>query len=112
MTNNLLEEIKTLGYSHEDVLKFLKDKKEAEGKEEEELGGEEEEEEEEEVVEEEKDKNTELEEAVKLLTKEVKDLKNKSIKRKTPGKAKKTKEEDVPDVMTFTVKKNMFEEMV
>ena len=33
MPNTLLEDIKTLGYNHEDVLKILKDRKESEGKE-------------------------------------------------------------------------------
>lgn len=32
MPNTLLEDIKTLDYSHEEVLKILKDKKEADGK--------------------------------------------------------------------------------
>jgi len=112
MTNNLLKEIKELGLEHDKVLEILKASMKAEGEEEEELDEEEEEEEEEEPVEEAKDKNADLEDAVKLLTKEVKDLKNKTIKRKKPGKAKKIKEDDVPEIMTFSVQKNMFEEMV
>lgn len=43
-----------------------------------------------------------------LIT-EVKDLKEKGIQRKPPSKGVKTDEEDLPDEVTYTVKKNMFE---
>ena len=109
MTNNLLKEIKELDIDHDQVLEILKAFKEAEGAEEEE------EEEEEETVEvpepvpKPKDQDIELAKTLRLLTKEVKDLKNSSIKRKTPSKGKKTPEEEVPGSLTYTVQKNMFE---
>jgi len=109
MTNNLLKEIKELDIDHDKVLEILKAYKKAEGEEEEE---EEEEEEIEEVstpVPKPKDQNLELAETLKILTKEVKELKNVSIKRKTPSKATKKREEEVPGSLTYTIQKNMFE---
>ena len=109
MTNSLLKEIKDLDIEHDQVLEILKAFKKAEGNEEEEEDEEEEEEDEEEPVPKVDDPNLQLIKAVSVLTKEVTDLKNKSIKRKTPSKAKKTRESEVPESMTYTIQKNMFE---
>ena len=109
MTNNLLKEIKDLDIDHDQALEILKAYKKAEGEEEEEEEEEEEIEEISEPVPKPKDHDIELVENLKILTKEVKALKNSSIKRKTPSKGKKTAEDEVPGSLTYTVQKNMFE---
>jgi len=61
---------------------------------------------------EEKEKETNIQtltEQITKLTEEVADLKKKGISRKTPSKAVKTKEEDLPESVTYKIQKNMFE---
>ena len=40
---------------------------------------------------------------------EVEELKGKGIQRKTPSKGKQTEEEELPDSVSYTIQKNMFE---
>jgi len=50
-----------------------------------------------------------LKKQVEDLTKAVADLKKSGITRKPPSKGVKTEEEDLPETVTYTVKKHMFE---
>lgn len=50
-----------------------------------------------------------LTEKIEEMSAEIKDLKKTSITRKKPSEAKQTKEEDLPESVTVSIKKNMFE---
>ena len=58
------------------------------------------------------DKKTDIQkltEAMDLMAKEIQSLKKGGIARKKPKPATKTKEEDLPEPVTFKIQKNMFE---
>ena len=127
MSENLLKYIKDNNLSHEDVIgmikangKILKTREEIREEVEKEIELEKiKAEKEQKAIEEAKakeeaDKKVEpetddIKKVLADLIGEVKELKGKGIQRKTPSKGTETAEEELPDSVSYTIQKNMFE---
>lgn len=129
MSENLLKFIKEKGLKHDDIIDMIKSnskilktreeirdevKKEIETEKERVIKEKEKEAAEEAKAKEEADKEGEpetddIKKQLAALEKEVKELKGKGIQRKPPSKGKETDEEDLPDTVDYSIKKNMFE---